>query len=472
MNKYIFILIASLTINFTACTKSFLDVEDNSVILAEQYVSDLTTTQHYLNGVYMVLRKQFYHGNYQIYPDLIADNIKPAAGKSTLLTQYNWQQLPLTENMNSIWLWGYQLAGSCSFVIEKAAEFKDENPAKARQIQAEAYSIRALLHFVLVNVFAQSYNYTNAGSHPGIPYKKTFDWTQSVTRSSVSEVYAAMITDLNQAIGLFSTTNNTTLVMNKMAAKALLARLYLYMEDWQQAKNIATEVTQAVPLMTGNSYPSKLFTLEETEALFQLAPHSNAILGGSSADNTLFQGRFLNNGRSTLFLATIDIAGLLKQNEQDVRKSWVKSGGIGKDTIVKYPVNVINGFPTKSDSYYPTILRSSEMYLTVAEASAKLGDENTAKIYLDAIRQRAIATAANSTASGTALLDSICLERRRELAFEGLRMFDLQRWKKDVKRSDPITPNVSLLTYPNDKAIAPIPLIDAQNGIPQNPGYK
>ena len=63
-------------------------------------------------------------------------------------------------------------------------------------------------------------------------------------------------------------------------------------------------------------------------------------------------------------------------------------------------------------------------------------------------------------------------ERRKELAFESLRMADLQRWKAGVHRMDVLPGYPANLPFPNDKAIAPIPLADiTYTGIPQNSGY-
>ena len=113
------------------------------------------------------------------------------------------------------------------------------------------------------------------------------------------------------------------------------------------------------------------------------------------------------------------------------------------------------------------------MYLTAAEAYAKVNREDSAKYFLDAIRMRANSSASPTTATGNALLDIIYTERRKELAFEGLRMFDLLRWKKGVARSADVTNGAPLsLPYPSNKAIAPIPPGDIKiGGLQQNPGY-
>lgn len=477
-----FLLTIIAVVSTVSCKKSFIDVDDSSVILREQYVKDLNSLQEYINGLYASLARDGsgVTVSYQLYADLIADNIKPSTNNtSTLIAHYTWNQSTGSSgsrtHMDGFWQTYYQLIRACSFAIEKAVLFKGENANRANRMQAEAYSIRALAHFLLVNIFAQSYNFTPDGAHPGVPYITSWDWNDPTARNSVREVYDGMISDLKSAISLFPSDAVNKITMNKQAAKALLARIYLFMEDWQQAKQLATEVATAVPLLPSAAYPSKLFTPEETEALFQLAPSSTNLLTNSYT--TGFQAYAF---RTTHFLATRDIADLLRQNSNDKRRGWIKSSGFGRDSIRKYPINVIPGFAanpsdslTLSRSYYQTLFRSSEMFLTVAEAAAKTGDEVTARIFLDAIKQRADPSAPNSKASGAALLDSIYLERRKELAFEGLRMFDLLRWKQSVKRVDSGGAGAPLLLpYPSDKAISPIPRTDVEiGGIPQNPSY-
>jgi starch-binding outer membrane protein, SusD/RagB family len=471
--RHLFSILFLLFCITASCKKDFLDVQDDSVAIRQQYVVDLKTTEEYLNGIYINLAQNLYQAFGTIYPDLVADNIKPTTGGTSLIPHYNWAQIKEqatgygTNSMNGIWQYGYQIIRSCSFVLEKAEEFQDLNPEKAADLKAQAYGIRALAHFLIVNVYAQPYNYSSDGSHQGVPYVTTSDWTETVTRNTVAEVYNNIINDVNNALPLFNSSTVNLMLMNKNAAKALLARTYLFKGDYLKAKDWAREVGVAVPIMTGSNYPSKLFTTQETEALFQLPPSGRT--GDSYTTN--FQGRLFTTS-SARFLATTDIANLLRQDPQDVRKNWVKSGGAGKDTIVKFPINIVSGISPTSGSYYYTVFRSSEMYLTAAESYAKLNREDSARFYLDAIRKRANPLALATTATGAALLDSINNERRKELAFEGLRMFDLLRNKSGVKRVDAPNPAAQNLAYPSNKAIAPIPMLDVNVlGIDQNPEY-
>lgn len=68
-------------------------------------------------------------------------------------------------------------------------------------------------------------------------------------------------------------------------------------------------------------------------------------------------------------------------------------------------------------------------------------------------------------------MDRVLLERRKELAFEGHRLFDLTRNKRDVRIVQ--TENVTEVSYPNEKLILPVPVdeVNANPNMDQNPGY-
>jgi|GEM_PF-513313 len=489
MKQYIVLLLILISITFGSCKKDFLNVNNTQQLFRESYVKDLPSMQEYLNGVYYNIGKFFEEGMAVAYPDLIADNLRLLSPSSShlMISHYNWVQVsdgtdvqqniasnPTASAMDPLWRTGYTLIRSLSFIIEDIGKYHRENPIKANDIKGQALAIRAYIYFKLANTFAQSYNYSANGAHAGIPYITTSDITQPYTRQTVAEVYAGMINDLTAAIELLPAAATDLRNMNRNAAKALLARTYLYKEDYAQSKKIAAEITEQVPLMTITAgYPTDLFKLKpstQTETLFQISP---------GVEN-YFLGLWLGNvDWGIRFVATNDIADLLIENPDDIRKDWIKDSiieGSAFRLIKKFPKGVtpeVNPVPDPPDiAYYSPVIRSSEMFLTIAEAAAKLGDENTARLHLDALRKRAAPTIASITATGSALLDSIYKERRKELAFEGLRMYDLQRWKKGVNRMDYMPGSPSTLPYPSDKAIAPIPLSDVKGaGLPQNKNY-
>jgi tetratricopeptide (TPR) repeat protein len=484
LRQYIYI-IAILAFS-SACKKDFLEVPTKNVVFRQSYVTDLATTGDYLNGIYIEVARMIGSSGLN-YPEIIADNIKPITGSNNFNTCYSWSQqadetkpasiLPTSLNANGFWVGGNRIAQECSFVIESADKYKDQDLQKCDNLKGQAYALRALIYSMMVNIFAQTYRFTSDASHPGIPYFTTSDWTQPAQRLSVAENYEALIKDLNSAIELLPTVQVTPKDftysrLNKTAARALLARVYLFKGDWLAAKNLAREVCTDVPIMTGSAnYPSRLFTNKETEAIFQLPPSNSSASTSAGTYATGFSALWYSGATYSL-VATTDIASILRENPADVRSVWVKDSTSNRINIKKFPVNVIPGFATPSISYYQTLLRSSEMYLTAAESYAQLNQYDSAVYFLDAIRKRAWSAAPPTTATGTALLDSIYKERRKELAFEGLRMFDIQRWKQAVNRSADVPTNVRTLQYGSNNAIAPIPTSDVLLvGMPQNKGY-
>lgn len=456
---------------FSNCTKEFLEVDDTQRLFRESYVKDISTMQEYVNGIYFRLSRFFESREAESsYAELVADNLKPASPTSapSVAAHYNWVQGEFNGNMTTLWQNTYLTIRMCSFVIEEVDKYAGENMSQANNLKGQALAIRALLHFKLVNVFSQTYKFTPDGSHLGIPYIISSDITDSYNRLTVSEVYDKLISDVESAIEVLPAVSSDTRYMNRNAAKALLARTYLFKGDYSSAKSLALEVVQQVPLMSiAEGYPNDIYKLKEpskTESLFQLSP--------SSASN--FLGRYVRRN-PILYVATDDIAQLINENSNDIRKFWITSTATGW-RITKFPTNAApEANPVVSspeNAYYPVIIRSSEMILTVAEAAAKTNDEGTANEFINAIRKRSDPLISDLNATGQALLDSIYKERRKELAFEGLRLFDLMRVGKPVNRMDAVQGAPNTLSYPNNKAISPIPYQEVRlTGLPQNDGY-
>jgi hypothetical protein len=474
-----------------SCKKNFLEVENNSELYRQNYVKDLNSLQEYTTGIQVMLNRDFEHGIVAAYADLVADNLKPlpaapapGSGIQSLVLHYTWSQeasdktepnvLETSKAMNGIWTNCYRIIRACSFVLEEADKYSNIDQSKVDLLKGQAYAIRALVHFKLVNIFAQNYKFTENASHPGIPYITTSDVSKPVSRQTTAEIYDNIVSDLNNAIALLPENASDIRSINQVASKALLARVYLFKEDYANAKAIAAEICARFPLMTiGAGYPNDLFknkTSDKTEVLYQLTPMNITTFGTISN----FIGRYVR-GSLLRYRATNDIATILKENSNDARSIWV-TGTLNLWNVTKFPTGVATGLTpaisTAENSYYPPIIRSSEMYLTVAECAAKTGDENTARSYLDIIRKRAYPATTAITATGPALIDSIYKERRKELAFEGFRMFDLQRWKFNVHRIDALYPSSVNLPYPSNKAISPLPSLDVNiSGLIQNTDY-
>ncbi|MBB4802224.1 hypothetical protein HNP37_002297 [Flavobacterium nitrogenifigens] len=100
-------------------------------------------------------------------------------------------------------------------------------------------------------------------------------------------------------------------------------------------------------------------------------------------------------------------------------------------------------------AYSPTDImeyRYAELLLNIAECYAALGQTQNTIAYLSKIRARVGIPAANNYGIGTlsdkyAAIEACLYERRVELAYEGKRFWDVQRWK--LYSDDPLGPNSS-----------------------------
>jgi len=137
----------------------------------------------------------------------------------------------------------------------------------------------------------------------------------------------------------------------------------------------------------------------------------------------------------------------------------------------------------RADLNYPSIrpvivYRLAETYLIAAEAAYNLNNEPVARQYLNAVATRRDPNFLGYTSIGAQLLSDILLERRKELAFEGHRYWDLARNNLNVTRVNTAGNYTGVpLTFAttNFRRIFPIPQaeLDANPAIrdQQNPGY-
>ena len=186
-----------------------------------------------------------------------------------------------SRNINSAvteyaWELGYRTIGNCNKVIEMGAELGANITDEEKVIVGENYYLRALSYFLLVNEFAQPYS-NNPTQNPGLPLKLTSDPDDlPKSRSTVAEVYDQVVKDLQDAITYMTLpagmSPKNSCYATKEAAQALLARVYLYMENWDGAWNMANEVINSgrFNLLQGDDYKiySQFVPEDNSETIF------------------------------------------------------------------------------------------------------------------------------------------------------------------------------------------------------------
>lgn len=348
---------------------------------------------------------------------LSADELNLYSTTDNLVQFFNNSVFPTnTTAYSSLWSDPYSIIYKCNILIEGLEQSTGVSQAVKDQLIGEALFMRAFSHFYL------------AGMHGNVPYVTTSDYrvNTAIAQTPYYQVLNAIIEDLKSAKALLANDYNfigkERVRPNKWAASALLARAYLYNEDWSNAEIQSTEVlnqTAQYSLTTLN----KVFLKNSMEAIWQIKP-----LADINA-NTLEGSQFILVGKPTNYALSQDLVDGFEADDQ--RKSaWVGTFGNSSGTWnFPYKYKIRSG-STPLDEY-SMVLRLAEQYLIRAEARARLGKLDEAITDIDAIRSRAglkkIAEV-NPGISKESLLLAIEQERRIELFSEwGHRWFDLKR---------------------------------------------
>ena len=458
MMKNIYLIILMLSITLTSCNSDeFLDKDPYDRVLTENLITDFTSFEAATAGAYNILQDRFYHGGlYPIASDLMSDN---SLSSWVLFPGTDVYETPADDReVLRIWSTITNLIAHTSIVIRQAESFDFESDqAQASGLIAQLYVIRGMAYFDMQRLFAQPYNFTADASHMGIPL---VDETQvgieiiNPARSTTAEVYAKVVSDIEKGISIIGDDTSSVYFLNKNSAKALLARVYLYMENWAEANALATEVIgSGYSLVSNTDYVASWAEDTTSESIFSIVS-TTTDTGGSYAITYLY-------GRPR-FKATTDLFDAI--DATDARKNLIAAG-----KVLKFP-----SYATRDDN--TPILRISEMYLIQAEAMAELGMDSQAQTAVNMILSRANPLAAAYTETGQALKDVIQDERRKELMFEGHRIFDLTRTKRSFVKYSTVAENPINVNYPSNLTVLPIPQseIDANDNISkdqQNTGY-
>lgn len=357
---------------------------------------------------------------------------------------------------------------TCNAVIEGISNSSYLSVPVKQQLMGEARFMRALLYFHLVNLYGN------------VPLVTTTDYkvNAKLIRSPGIDIYKQIILDLKEAQNLLSanyvdiTLLNETAERvrpNKWAATALLSRVYLYTDDWNNADLEASKVIDNTALYDLDIL-TDVFLKNSKEAIWQLQP----VIAGNLITNT-------NDAKLFIIPATgpgdenpVSLSSsLLHSFEADDKRRtiWVDSVLIG-DEYLFYPYKYKVNLPVADVTEYLMIQRLGEVYLIRAEARAHLNNITGSQDDLNKIRNRAGLenTSANDQPS---LLTAIYHERRVELFSEsGHRWLDLKR----TGQADAVMTTATAEkggVWNSNWQLYPIPNGDIKRtkGLTQNPGY-
>lgn len=435
-----------------------LDIDPSASIDADEAFTNPRKAEVAVQGNYDILQAGSYYGLDGVgkIPDLFADDLT-ATGTFTTLRNISNRNIT-ADNGAFLGMWRvlYQGIGRANNVLKFVPDVPGITPAQVRQFTGEALFLRALHYFNLVNLFG------------GVPIvtepTRSVGEVQFPARSSAEDVYALVEADLRRIIDerLLAGFDGGPGRASEGAAKALLARVYLYRGRYEEAGALANDVIE--------NYG------------YQLIPNFNALYEVQNTAEAIFEVQFNQNDNNSHAFFYFPATNPANPAESGGRRQYAPSTSLvaaySEPGDVRFARTIGNASVTATPLYYGRkyfrivssddhfiVLRLADMILIRAEVNARRGTPQATEAALrdlNAIRERA-GLPALSGLSGAALLDAILLERRRELALEGHRFFDLRRTGRAM----------SVLNIDETRLIFPIPQteLDINPNLRQNPGY-
>ncbi|RZJ92784.1 MAG: RagB/SusD family nutrient uptake outer membrane protein [Chryseobacterium sp.] len=365
---------------------------------------------------------------------------------------YTWQRSYIYAPQLNDWYNVYTPLYRFNTVLVEAdkAKLNGGNEAARNELKGQAYFLRARVLFTALTLWANAYQPNTAGTDLGIPLRLDVNFNEKSERSTVEQSYLQVVSDLVKAVHLLSDKSLHSLRANKAAAYALRARVHLAMQDFTKAALDADSCLQIKSTLIDFS---------------GLNANANYPIGQFNAE--------------VLFAATMNTPNILVSTYAKVSPQLYAS--YESDDLRKaifFRKNTDNSYAFKG-SYDGTATRftglsTNEVYLIRAEANARNNrlEDATKDLNTLLVKRYKSGTYQSVSLDQKALLSKILFERKKELAFRGIRWLDLKRLSvigEGVNLSKSIDGQLYELPAISKSYILPIPeLVVDLSGIEQN----
>lgn len=410
MKTKLFTLLVALMVGLTGCSDFLEEVDKDKLIPSktEHYASVLLNCHRYDYPVFTNV-------------DYMADNINEysastSSNRNSKKPVYTWQiEIELDENGsniggNNLWEKAYKNIAIANYVIELIDE-ADGTLQENNFTKGEAYFVRAINYFNLLNIYGVPYDAATASHSLGVPLRLNNGVEQNYQRNTVAECYAQIESDLDQALSHISSSDlkKSQFHASEGACYLLLSRVYLYQQKWSEAADAATQAMTYGSLMRMPTSGEVVYK-DNVECLY------SGMFYSGSLTHVNFEGGWMVNSE---LLALFD-------TERDLRFANFFTKSSDKVGSVYYSNKGESSFSTLGQVSF----RLAEAYLTRAEAYIRLGEYGKARTDMNTLLVTRYKRPTDFTipADDATLLSFVLTERRKELCFEEHhRWFDLRR---------------------------------------------
>jgi len=343
-------------------------------------------------------------------------------------------------------------------VLESLPATSETDKKRKRAIEAEARLSRAYGHFMLVNLFGKHYDESSAESDRGVPYVETPEtvFIKTYKRNTVKEVYTKVEADLLKGLELIDDTfysNSGKYHFNKNAALAFASRFYLFKQDYDKCIEYSNLLLGSDP----GSFVRDLTSTEFQNASSSPTNYPQLYSSPQQRSNLLLM-------RKISLVQRIDFAHGPTSDVYDDIFGPNPFGGTDERENPSYQKGENGAFPARYESLFERsslnsnvgtpyhigiMFRGEEVLLNRAEALAQknriteaIADLQTLanKRYSGNINTITITSLRNffgvgsgSISNRTVVIEWAVRERRREFLVQGMRWFDLKRFKVSIE---------------------------------------
>ncbi len=335
---------------------------------------------------------------------------------------------PSSVSIRAMWTQWYKAIGRASLAIEFTENFEPIDEGLRTRLIGECKFLRALNYFWLVRTFGD------------VPLQDV----DLLERAPISEVYAFIEQDLMEAIAALPEKSEYPPQdlgrATRGAAQALLAKVYLYQERWQDAADMANTVMNSGEYDLEPDYATvwRATTENGIESIFELQGRGEIIAHGIQQYSSTQGARGPDGFGWGFNTPSEDLLNAFESESDAIRRDAtiifrgetlfdgrVINPGVENPRYNEKAYSSLNAGQGDGDKNI-RILRFAEILLIRAEALNELGQSSEALVPLNRVRSRVSLPDVTATNQNELRL-AIWKERRLELAMEHDRWYDLLR---------------------------------------------
>lgn len=449
-NRYLLAAVLLFALCGIISCRKYLDAKPSLSLEIPSNLSDLQAlldNYSYMNGEDPDIEEISADCHYSTYSNWLASSLDerqyytwdPQAGVST----------------DGTWYDGYKEIFYANTVLDNLQNISDSSQAGLAGIKGAAFFFRAYALYNLAQIYSPPYDSPSAAITPGMCLRLSSSATDVTKRSSVQQTYFQILQDLHSAALLLPDTGLFKTRPGKAAVFGEMARVYLSMGDYLDAKRYSDSCLKIYnSLIDFNSLDTTAYdgiSIFNREVIFHSMSGGSYTIYFFDVDSVLFNSYSYNDLRKPVYY----------YNNGDGTWSFMGSYG-GPDG-------------PGGGSFFDGIA-VDEIYLIKAECEARNSDVQDAMNDLNLLlnmRWRAGTYIPYAASSSDDAIAKVLLERKKELVLRGTRWSDLRRLNRDVSYADTLIRNLNGNIYtldPNDaRYTILIPsVVISSSGIQQN----